>query len=181
MNKFVGNLMAELETGREGMNAVNELAWLLEMNTRILCGVLNEAQTETYKAFLDIELWSVRLTIDEQKEIAEYLADFLLQNKENEVCSSVIWVMGKILPEAGLPALIMAIKQGGAGFDDEMSYQSLISLENFLIYFAERNECEKPVTPPELTDFVEKKANSENERLSELARRVMIKIKALCL
>ncbi len=69
MKKEVADLLSYLDSSdtEEKSAAIADIALLLEMNTFILNGANIATMEEEFKKFLDEELLSIRLSIEEQK------------------------------------------------------------------------------------------------------------------
>lgn len=149
--------------------AITTIALLLEMNRYISNGNEDLLVMRGYSYYLDEDLLSLRLDTDEETFLVNELLRRVLSG---DTCkSSLIWAIGKARPEVGLSRLIEIIKSHGNSFDDEMAYQTIISLENFMDY-----DIKETLLPnSEIISFLDKNCKSNNTKLSESANRVLRK------
>mgnify|MGYP002682907792 FL=1 len=98
---------------------------------------------------------------------------YLLKGKFS---ASMFWAIGKAYPTIGLPGLIKVTKSNWKMFSDEISYQTLIALENFLDNDEVKNTKENLLLNDELMSFIRSKCKSTNTRLSECSNRVLSKL-----
>lgn len=164
MKKIVADLIRNLELGTEINYSITELAMLLEMNTYMLYGTLSESQMNSYECCLDEELLSVKLSVEEQREIVDKLIEFIFLLQGNE--SSALWAIGKACAEVGLAGMIKVIKHDVVKHD-EAAYQIIIALDSYVEY------CKD--VDANIMDFLADKSKVDNEKLSENAKRVMQK------
>lgn len=174
MKKEVADLLSYLDSSdtEEKSAAIADIALLLKMNTFILNGANIATMEEEFKKFLDEELLSIRLSIEEQKEIVDELIERICA--KDELSSSMFWAIGKSHASVGFPRLTEVIKRYWKTFDDKTSYQSMIALENFIDHYYNRSLMEKLLPmDEEIMDFVRIKSESSNEKVAELANRIL--------
>ncbi len=150
--------------------AIGEFASLLEMNTYILNGGKDLGRLEEYKIYLDEELISIRLDIDEQAEIIDELIKRV--RAKDELSSSMLWAIGKGRPEAGLVRLVEIIKACWGELNDEEAYQLIISVENYMDYDVRETLSKEE----EIISFLKSKSEAVDQRLSEASKRVLSKL-----
>lgn len=179
MKKEIADLLSHLNSNNieEKRYSIADIGMILEMTTHILNGNYSDSSNEQYKNYLDEDLLSVGLNIDEQGEIIDKLVERILAKDTLSV--SMLWAIGKAYPTVGLPGLIKAIEFNWKTFDDEMSYQLIISLENFLYWDIIRNTAGDLLRNDELMSFIQEKSKSTNERLSECSKRVLNKLSGI--
>lgn len=156
------------EDNKEKSMAIRDIAMVLEMNTYILSGGNNASKLKEYEIYLYEEIASIRLDICEQKEIIDHLLNRI--KAKDDMSSSMLWAIGKACKDASLPGLMEAIKCCSCDFDDEESYQAIIAIENLLDSVKEDLQRDE-----EIVRFLEGKAKSADERLSESSKRVLVK------
>ncbi|AEV67139.1 hypothetical protein [Acetivibrio clariflavus] len=179
MKKEIADLLSHLNSNNteEKRYSIADIGMILEMNTRILNGNQSDLVNEEFKNYLDKKLLSIRLNIDEQVEIIEKLVERILA--KDTLSASMLWAIGKAYPTAGLPGIVKVIEFNWKTFDDEMSYQSIISLENFLYWDIIRNASGELLRNEEFMTFIQEKSQSTNERLSECSKRVLSKLSGI--
>ncbi|NLI57567.1 MAG: hypothetical protein GX387_03470 [Clostridium sp.] len=150
--------------------AIIEVASLLEMNTYILNGGKDPSRLEEYKIYLDEDLISIRLDIEEQAEIIDELINRI--RAKDELSSSMLWAIGKGRPEAGLVRLVETITACWDEFNDEEAYQSIISMENYMDYDVRKTLSKEE----EIIRFLKSKSEAVDQRLWEVAKRVLSKL-----
>ncbi|MDQ2088145.1 hypothetical protein RBH29_17100 [Herbivorax sp. ANBcel31] len=150
--------------------AISEVASLLEMNTYILNGGKDLGRLEEYKIYLDEDLISIRLDIGEQAEIIDELIKRI--RSKDELRSSMLWAIGKGRPEAGLVRLAETIKACWDEFNDEEAYQSIVSMENYMDYDVKETLSKEE----EIIRFLKNKSEAVDQRLWEVAKRVLSKL-----
>lgn len=176
MKKEVEDLLLFLNSTdtEEKRHTITDIGMLLEMSTRNFNGNQSESVKEEFKNYLDEELLSITLDIDEQGEIIDKLVERILA--KDALCVSMLWAIGKAYPTVGLPRLVEVIEFNWKTFDDEMAYQSIIALENFLDWDIVNNSLGNLLSNEELMSFIREKSKSTDERLSECAKRVLGKL-----
>ena len=147
---------------QEKNNTISDIAILLEMNTYTLNGGQISSVLNEYKCLLSEDLISVRLSIEEQNEIIDELTKRISIN--DKLGSSMFWAISKSHHTVGLPKLIQIIKCSWDTFDDEVAYQSIIALDNFIIFCTDKDMKTK-LLPMEkkVIDFLHNKSESTNE------------------
>jgi hypothetical protein len=103
--------------------------------------VYTESEREELFGDLPPELFAIKLTISEQKEIICRLRDEVLAGNELRN-RRLIWIIGRSDPELAIDTLVEIIEKRNIPdkktFDGEF-YSAAFALENFLLYFASRN------------------------------------------
>jgi hypothetical protein len=150
--------------------AIFQLAMLLEKNTR------PSDEAGFYESILPPGLLSLTLDTDKQREVLTRLRPSL---QSAEASPSIIWALGKASPEAGTPFLLAFLGERSRSLSDEVAYQAVIVLENFLAVDAEGK------LPPAIArefreknpaSFLTEKSRSADTRLAEQARKVLQRI-----
>lgn len=167
MKKEIKDLILcfDSEDPNEKGNAITNLALLLEMNSYILRGNNASEISKQYKCLLDDDLLCISLDRQEEAEIVDELIKKI--KDKDELSSLMLWAIGKTLPEAGLFKLVEIIQSCEHHFDEEESYQAIIALENFMCSDFKKTLSKKK----EIIRFLEDKANTSDERLSECSQR----------
>lgn len=151
---------------------ISDIAMLLEMSTYILNGGQIASRMNEFQCLLPEDLLSIRLSMDDQKEIVGALKERILSGDPQS--PSMLWAIGKAYPEIGLTVLARILKNDPEMPDNEMSYQFLIALDNFIIFFAGKASFRPE---KEFVRFLENKSQSKDECLAESAGRVLRKLR----
>ncbi len=177
MKKEIADLLLCLDSEdiEERRWTLTDIAMFLEMNTYILNGGRSVLSLKQYEYYLDEDLISIRLGIEEH---AELIAELIKRIRaKDELSSSMFWAIGKAYPTVGLPKLIEIIKCSWDTFDKDMSYQSIIALDNFIIFYMEKGLKSKLLSmEKEVINFLRNKCESADENLAENAERVLCKL-----
>lgn len=150
----------------EQTDAVFQLAMLLERNTR----PSNEAGF--YESVLSADLLKITLDKSQQQEI---LAKLLSTNKIQRVLPSLLWAIGKALPEAGMPLLLDLVHQHPNLLTGEAAYQAAIAFENFLDRGKDATRAaavEQAFKDTELLDFL-RHTSAQDSKSAEPAHRLV--------
>lgn len=177
MKKEIADLLLYLDSKdiEERRWIPTEIAMLLEMNTYILNGGQSVSRLEEYENYLTEDLISIRLSIEEHAELIDELIKRI--SAKDELSSSMFWAIGKAYPTVGLPKLIEIIKCSWGTFDESMSSQSIIALDNYIIFYMDKGLKAKLLPmEKEVINFLQNKSEVADKGLADYAKRTLCKL-----
>jgi hypothetical protein len=167
MNKILEQLLEKIESQEDEIyfESIFQIAMLLEKS--------NVITNETYVSFLPPELLSITLNDTEQQEIVRRLSSVASNNSVNGL---LFWALGKANPKIGISPLLNLIQQFSSSFDEEITYQAIIALDNFLIIDESGNLVSEIVQNLKESDprpFLNRVVNLNNPRLTEISQKLL--------
>jgi hypothetical protein len=177
MRRVLEELSAAAESKDDQIRdeAILQTSMLLERSNLADTMALGEREADFYRRILAPHLATVTLAAHEQAEVVTRLARLVADGKGT---SSMLWAIGKAAPEAGIGPLLRLLCTHSSKFDEEMSYQALVALENFLgVFVAPGVERELRANNP--AAVVQLMRGATNPRLAERARAVLAKLERL--
>jgi hypothetical protein len=155
--------------------AVLQFSMLLERSNLADSLALGEREADFYRSMLAPHLATVTLAAHEQAEVVTRLARLVADGRGT---SSMLWAIGKAAPEAGIGPLLRLLCTHSSMFDEEMAYQALVALENFLGASVTAG-VERELQASNPAAVVQVMSGATNPRLAERARAVLAKLERL--
>lgn len=165
---------ASSSSTEEQARAVFQVAMLLEKNTR------PSDENGFYETVLPSDVLGLDLDEDAQAEI---LGELVKIPYSPDVASSVFWAIGKSSPRVGAPILLRLFDEHPEMLDDHHSaYQAMIALENCLDHDRDEGkdaarQVEKTFRNPSVARFLRHASSSSEEKLAEVASRLLRRLK----
>jgi hypothetical protein len=118
------------ESRDERHEAVLELGWMLEESTRAYLEEPPELHDLTpLERELSPRVFDPRLAPEEQGKVVAKLVDWTARDA---VDPSILWAIGKALPEVGMDALLDVVRRRGGSFEEEAAYEALVAMEELM-------------------------------------------------